>query len=244
VSAPRRRFPLPPIGVGLVLLATGLMVDGYVIRLRDASSPTAELLSMDGEYSIPRMFVAAVFAAAALAAFAGSGRIPERRTWWSAVGVVAAGIAVVKAGGSLHQKALHALDEAITPAGGLIASVLAAAAVVGGLWYLSRTERRDRRRVLGVLALYGVAAVGLSAVSSATAAAYGDASTLAAAATLIEELGEAFAGIGLLIAVLVGVAPRLVLPADWVLRRDADAHLLELPERPPTGLPLGDGAAG
>jgi hypothetical protein len=30
-----------------------------------------------------------------------------------------------------------------------------------------------------------------------------------------------------LVAVLVGVAPRLVLPADWALRRTEDAHTLD-----------------
>ena len=36
-----------------------------------------------------------------------------------------------------------------------------------GTGLVSRTERRDRRRVLGVLALYAVTAVGFSAVASA-----------------------------------------------------------------------------
>jgi hypothetical protein len=44
-----------------------------------------------------------------------------------------------------------------------------------------------------------------------------------------------------LTAVLVGVAPRLVLPADWLLRREADAQTIDapgaLPHRP-TGLQL------
>jgi hypothetical protein len=42
-------------------------------------------------------------------------------------------------------------------------------------------------------------------------------------------------------AVLVGVAPRIALPARWALRREADAHGLELPE----GLPgrTADGTA-
>jgi hypothetical protein len=31
----------------------------------------------------------------------------------------------------------------------------------------------------------------------------------------------------------VGVAPRLVLPATWPLRRTADAHTLEVPEAAP-----------
>lgn len=232
-AAPRRRVPLSPVGVGLVVTATALMVSGYVVRLSGSTGPVAQLLSMDAAFSLPRMFVAATFAAAAFAALAGAGCIPGRRTWWMAVGLVAAGIAAVKAGSSVHNVALTTLNTAITPVGGLIVSVVLALAVVGVLWFLSRTEPRDRKRVLSVLALYGAAAVGLSAVSSAVAGAYGGASTWAAAATFLEETGEALAGVMFLMAVLVGVAPRLVLPADWVLRREADAHTLELPEPAP-----------
>ena len=32
-------------------------------------------------------------------------------------------------------------------------------------------------------------------------------------------------------AVLAGVAPRLVLPASWALRREVDAQTLDLPEQ-------------
>jgi len=105
-------------------------------------------------------------------------------------------------------------------------SVLLAAGVIAGLWYLSRSERRDRRRVLSALSLYGVAVVGLSALSSAVAGAYGPGSPWAAAATFVEESGEALAGVAFLVAVLVGVAPQLVLPAGWPLRRRADAESL------------------
>jgi hypothetical protein len=87
--------------------------------------------------------------------------------------------------------------------------------------------------VLAVLALYAAASVGLSAVSSAVAGAVGSASNWAAAATFLEESGEALAGVSFLVAVLVGVAPRLVLPAAWALRRAADEHTLDLPEQLP-----------
>lgn len=239
----RRRVPLSPVGVGLVVTATALMASGYAVRLSGASGPSARLLSMDAPFSLPRMFVALTFAAAAAAALAGAGRIPGRRTWWTAVGLVAAGIATVKAGSSVHTAVLATLNDALTPTGGLIASVVLAASVVGVLWFFSRVDRRDRQRVLSVLALYGVASVGLSAISSAVAGTYGGASTWAAAATFLEETGEALAGVMFLMAVLVGVAPRLVLPADWVLRREADEHTLELPEVLPGRSALQDGAA-
>jgi hypothetical protein len=84
-----------------------------------------------------------------------------------------------------------------------------------------------------VLALYAVASVGLSAVSSVVAGAYGPAGSWAAGATFLEESGEALAAVAFVMAVLAGVAPRLVLPATWPLRRAADAHTLELPANAP-----------
>ena len=80
--------------------------------------------------------------------------------------------------------------------------------------------------MLSALSLYGVAVVGLSALSSAVAGVYGPGSSWAAAATFVEESGEALAGVAFLVAVLVGVAPQLVLPAGWALRRRADAEAL------------------
>ncbi|MDK3257105.1 hypothetical protein [Blastococcus capsensis] len=221
--ARRRAVPLPPVGIVLAGLAVGLMTTGYALRLAGATGPAAQLLSMDAASSLPRLFVAGLFAAAALAAVAGAGRIPGRRTWWLAVALIAGGIAAVKAGGSVHNRALNALEGAVGYPVATVASALAAIAVVGSLWFLSRHERRDRRRVVGTLALYAGASVALSAVSSVA----GD---WRVTATFLEESGEALAGVAFLMAVLVGVAPRLVLPADWAMRRSGDAHTLDLPE--------------
>jgi hypothetical protein len=220
VAAPSRRrgIPLPPIGVGLAALAVTLMTIGYVTELAGVRGEPARLLSMDGPYSLPRMFVALVFAAAALVAVAGAGALPGRRSWWLAVGLVGAGIATVKAGSTVHTETLAGLADAVGDTTALMLSASAAALVLAVLWFLSRTERRDRRRVLGVLALYAVAVVGLSAVSGAVP------SSLSATATFLKESGEALAGVAFLMAVLVGVAPQLVLPADWALRRTADAE--------------------
>jgi hypothetical protein len=90
------------------------------------------------------------------------------------------------------------------------------------LAFVSRAERRDRRRVLSALGLYAVASVGLSTVSAVVDGRW------AAMATFVEESGEALAGVAVLVAVLVGVAPRLVLPSSW-LRRSDDALSLEAP---------------
>jgi hypothetical protein len=229
----RRAIPVPTVGVALFAIAVALETSGYVLRLSGATGATAQLLSMDAPLSLPRMYVAALFAAAALAAIAGAGSIPGRRSWWLAVGLVAGGIAAVKAGSTVHAQTLDLVSDAVGSVGALLISALLAAAVVAVLWFLSRSERRDRRRVLGVLALYAGASVGLSALSAVASRAYGGASNWTIAATFIEESGEALAGVGFLIAVLAGVAPRLVLPAAWPLRRTVDAHTLDLPEQVP-----------
>jgi hypothetical protein len=65
--------------------------------------------------------------------------------------------------------------------------------------------------------------VGLSTVSTVATGQW------AATATYLEESGEALAGVAVLVAVLVGVAPRLVLPTSWVLRREEDAEPLAVP---------------
>lgn len=226
VRTRRRAIPLPPVGIGLAALAVALETVGFVVRLRGDSGPVAQTFSMDAPYSVPRTFVAVLFAVAAIAAVAGASRLPGRRVWWLGVGLVAGLIATVKAGSTVHVNARHALANALGDAGALAVSVAAAAAVIGALWFLSRTERRDRRRVLGVLGLYAAASVGLSAVSTV---ANGFTANVAAAATYLEESGEALAGVAFLVAVLVGVAPRLVFPAEWALRRTADAQTLDVP---------------
>lgn len=224
-SARRRVVPLPPVGVSLVGIALALETLGYLVRLTGSTGLAARVLSMDAPLSVPRMFVSFLFFAAALAAFAGAGRIPGRRTWWTAVALVAAAIATVKAGGTVHARALHALSGAIGPIGAQVASIAIGVAVLGTLAFLSRGEQRDRRRILTVLALYACAAVGLSWISSAVSG-----PLWIAAATYVEESGEATSAAVFLVAVLVGVAPRLVLPADWALRRTADAHALDVVE--------------
>ncbi len=161
----RRRVPLPPVGVALAAVAVLLETAGYVTRLTGATGSVARALSMDAPYSAPRTFVAALFAVAAVAAVAGAVRAPGRRTWWLAVGLVSAGIAVVKAGGTVHVELMGALEAAVGGTGAVVSAVAVAAGVLAVLAFITRAERRDRRRVLGSLAAYAVASVGLSAVS-------------------------------------------------------------------------------
>jgi hypothetical protein len=227
--------PLPPVGVALILVVLVLETTGYVTRLIGARGALVDALSMDAPLSVPRLTVAGMFVVAAAAAVTGAGLQPRRRTWWLAVAFIGAGIAAVKAGSTLHANALSAASSVLGSTGALVLSALLAAGAVGGLWYLSRDERRDRRRVLSALSLYAVAVVGLSALSGAVAGTYGGASNWAAAATFVEESGEALGGVAFLMAVLVGVAPQLVLPASWPLRRRADAEALAAEPVPQRG---------
>jgi hypothetical protein len=225
----RRRLPVPPIAVALAGVAVGLEAVGYGLRLSGANGQVARLLSMDAPFSAPRLFVAGLFAVSAIAALAGAG-IPGRNAWWTAVAVVAGGISFVKTGSTVHATAFAGASAAIGTVGAVLASVALATAVVGWLWSLSRGERRDRRRVLSCLMLYAGAAVGLSAISTFAADALGSASRWTAMATFVEESGEALTAVAFLMAVFLGVAPRLVLPANWALRRSADAYTIDVPQ--------------
>lgn len=228
-----RRVPVPPIAVVLIGIGVVLEFVGFTLRTAGLDRGTARLLSMDQPLSLPRMYITGIFAAAALAAFLGASRLTGRRSWWIGVGVVAAVIAEVKGGGTVHVRTLRALGVAGHPVLAILGSVAVAVAVLAGLWWLSRTERRDRRRVLSAFGLYAIASVVLSGVSSLLGQSLG-ASTWTAAATFVEESGEAVGAVAVLIAVLVGVAPRLVLPADWALRRAEDASTVDAPWVLPT----------
>jgi hypothetical protein len=226
------------------LVAVGLALEtvGYVVRVGDFPRSIARPLSMELPFSVPRLFIAALFAAAAIIAASGASRIPGRRTWWSAVAVVAAAIAAIKAGSQVHKAMLHSIDGYAHP----VRSVVVMGSIAGGgllwLWWLSRHERRDRARVLGALALYATASVGLSTVASEVELALGRSSAWSAAATLVEESAELLSGVAFLFAVLVGVAPRLVLPPSWVLRRSVDEHTLDLPVPAPRSAGTAPGA--
>ena len=223
----RRRVPVPPVAVAVAGIGVALEAVGFVVRSAGLDRGTARLWSMDAPMSVPRLYVTGLFVAAAAAAFLGSTRADARRAWWVGVGLVALVVAEVKGGGTVHVGVLERLGVADRPLVAAAGSAVVAAAVLATLWWLSRTEVRDRRRVLGAFGGYVVAAVGLSAVSSLAGPGW------AAAATFVEESGEVLGAVAVLMAVLVGVAPRLVLPADWVLRRTADAQTVDAPGQLP-----------
>jgi hypothetical protein len=223
----RQRAVLLPLGMVLAGLALLLETTGFVLRTAHAHGVVRRVLSMDAPLSVPRMYVATVFAAAAAAALMGARSRPWRRPWMTAVGVVGGLIAAVKASGTLHVAALRALDGAIGPAAAQVVSSVIAFVALAALWRLRWDDRRDRRRVLGMLGCYAIAAVWLSALSRAAVQTGGLAA--AATATYVEEAAEAMSGVGFLVAVLVGVtraaghrrAPTAALPVG---RAPASEH--------------------
>ncbi|MFQ1003260.1 hypothetical protein [Modestobacter sp. SSW1-42] len=218
----RRRVLVPTAAVVLAALAVTLEFVGHLLRITGAPTTIARPLSMDAPFSPARMFVTAHFTAAAVAALLGSRRTPGRRTWWTAGAVLAAGIASVEAGGEVHVRFVRAVA-AGDPVCGLLIPAPIALAAVAWLWWLSHDERRDRRRVLSCVGACAVASVGLSFVSSVVPGAW------TATATFVEENGEALTGVDFLVAVLLGVAPRLVLDGSRPLVRTSDAHDLAVP---------------
>lgn len=225
----RRRIPVPPVAAALAGVGVVLEAVGFVVRTTGNERGTAALLSMDQPLSLPRMYVTALFVAAAMAAFLGATRAPGRRAWWVGVGLVAVAVAQVKGGGTVHVEALDWFGVSGRPLVAAVGSAVVVGVVLTVLWAISRNERRGRRRVLIAFSLYGAAAVGLSAVSSIASQSLGASTALAAGATFVEESGEVLGGVAVLVAVLVSVAPRLVLPAAWALRRAQDAETIDAP---------------
>jgi len=220
----RRALPLPPVAIGLLAATLGVQTVGLVLQSRGATGTTAELLALSGPTSLPRLLVASLLAVAAGMALAGAARLRERRAWWSGFALVAGTMAAAKFSNPTHVIDYARLSHVVGPSGAALLAVLAVAVVTGGLWLASRSDQRDRRRVLGALGLYAAAALGIAGASTLV----GGQGRWALALMYVEEAGQAVGSVALLVAVLAGVAPRLVLPAEWALRRAADAHTLEV----------------
>jgi hypothetical protein len=216
---------VPPVAAVLAALAAVLETVGLGVRLFDVRGALGQLLSMDLPGSLPRLFVAGVLGSAAIGAALGARLRPGRRVWWSAVAVVAGGLAVAKAAGNLHVRLVHLFGSGEQAWRGAVVLAGVAAAGLVVLWRLSGEDRRDRRRIVTLLAAHAGAAVGLSLVSTYARLTGGP--VAAAFATFVEESGEALTAAGLLVAVLLGVLPRLALPAGAPLRRRDDDLPLE-----------------
>jgi hypothetical protein len=211
---------VPPVGALLAVVAAVLETVGLGVRLFDVRGAAGRVLSMDLPGSLARLFIASVLIAAAVVAALGAHRRPGRRLWWSAVAVIVGTLAAAKLAGSLHARLILVFGSGTQAWRGAAVLGVAAAAGLVFLWRLGGHDRRDRRRIVTVLAAYAFAAVGLSAASTYAGITGGPVS--AAFATFVEESGEALTAAALLVAVLIGVLPRLAAPADAPLRRRDD----------------------
>lgn len=228
----RRELPLPPwprlretwwvyaLGAALV----GLYCAGLFVRIRctflgHCGGP-ARLFDLDALGGVPRLVTTALFLATAVLAWFASRRCVGRRAlWWRAV----AGIGVVLALAKLVS--LHSLAKADSAVLTLVGSVLLAVAGLGVLSVLGRRWGVSATRpVVTALALYAGAAIGLDAVTWLIAAVQAHAGALsAAAATFVEEFGEALTALVLLVTVRWQASS---------LHRPALGALRALPPRP------------
>jgi hypothetical protein len=186
---------------GLALAALGLFVLGFLVDLRcgyRGCHGSLALLDLDSVGGLPRLFTTGLFAAAAALAWrarrAAAGR---RATWWGAVCVVAAGLAVAKL------TSLHGFVDSASPwlslLGGLVvtAVVLGALSVAGRGWAVAST-----RPVVVAMAVYAGVALGLDLLTGLAAAAQERVGFLTVVGTtFVEELGEALAALLLLVTI-------------------------------------------
>ncbi|SCX39992.1 hypothetical protein SAMN03159343_0852 [Klenkia marina] len=191
----------------LLGLAVGLFGVGFVVRWRCTAGacPLAGhlwLLDLDAVGGLPRLFTTSLFIASTVVAVLAVTRTAGRRAlWWTAIAL--AGVGLVGAKLLSAHSVLERTDGAgPTLVGGVVASVLGlpVLAALGRAWRVPGS-----RDVVLALAVYALAALGLDRVTAVVVAL--DPHPFAmAAATTVEELGEALAALALL-AVLVRRLP-------------------------------------
>lgn len=188
-------------------LALGLFGVGFVVRWRCTTGACslggAEwVFDLDAVGGLPRLFTTGLFVASAVCAGLTAARSTgRRRLWWAAVALVGVGLVFAKL------VSAHSVLEGWDGAGqtlvlGSIASLLGlpVLGLVGRAWRVPGS-----RDVVLALAVYALAALGLDRLTAAVV--YADPTPFAmAAATFVEELGEALTALTLL-AVLVRRLP-------------------------------------
>ena len=158
----------------------------------------ARFLDPDALGGVPRLVTTALFVLAAVVAWrACRGATGRAALWWGAVAAICAALAVLKL---LSAHSVAKSDSAVlTLVGslGLAAIALAVLLALGRRWGVPGTGA-----VVLAMALYAAAAIGLDVVTGAVEAAQTHAGALSgAAATFVEELGEALTALVLLVTV-------------------------------------------
>jgi hypothetical protein len=179
--------------LALTAVAVCLYAMGLDVRLRcrfhdGCHWSRDKYFDLDAIGGLPRLFITGLFVALAVLAWWASRRATGRaRTWWTAVALIGAALAVLKVV-SAHSDAKAAADVAT-----LVVGVALSVVVLGALW---RTARRwdvgAGPSVVMALAVYAFAALGLDAITGLVAGIHGSTGVVAdSVATFIEEFGEA-----------------------------------------------------
>jgi hypothetical protein len=185
------------------LALVGLFCAGFLVRvrctaLRRCGGPVARVLDLDALGGVPRLVTTAMFVVIAVLAWRAARRAAGRRAlWWTAIAAAGAVLAVLKL------VSAHSLAKADSAVLTLVGSVGLAVAALVVLWVLGRRWGvAAAGPVVGALALYAGAAIGLDAVTWLAAAVQTHAGALSATATtFVEELGEALSAFVLLVTV-------------------------------------------
>lgn len=188
--------------VALVLFPIGLVT--RVRCGRCTASPLQYLFDLDSIGGLPRIYISGLFAASAVLGWWARRLCAEiARPWWTAIAGIGVALTAAKLV-SVHSSAKH-----WAPVSTLAVGILLTTGVVGALITTGRSRGIAAARPIAfALAGYAVAALGLDAVTTAVTATHGHAGAIsAAAATFVEELGEA------LTALLVLVTVRWQLPS-------------------------------
>ena len=228
----RRDLPLTPwprlrqtwwvYGLAAALLA--LYCTGLLVRVRCAvlghCGGSGRFFDLDAVGGLPRLATTALFAVTAVLAWRASRRQTGRGgTWWISVAVICVVLALAKLS-SLHSLAKQSAA-VLTLVVGVVgaAVILGALAVTGRRWGVAATVP-----VVVALAGYAAASLGLDAITSLVAAVQSQAGALTdAAATFVEELGEALTALVLLVTVRwqESAAHRRVYSADGLRPRQS-----------------------
>ena len=196
---------------GLATAALGLFLLGFLVALRCGprgcdGSLAARMLDLDAVGGVPRLFTTALFLGTGVLAWrAARSASGGAATWWTAVTVVAAGLAVAKVA-SVHSTLKNSVSPMLTLVGGLALTALA----LGALWMSGRRWGvAATRPVVLALATYAVVALGLDLLTGTAAAVQDRVGWLTVSGTtFVEELGEALAALLLLVTVRWHVTSR------------------------------------
>lgn len=178
--------------LGLVLFPIGLITRLRCGLGRCTGSTAQHLFDLDSIGGLPRLFISGLFVAVAVLGWRARRRTEgEVRTWWTVIAAIGAALAVAKL------VSVHSAAKAAAPLATLVIGVLIAGFA---LWALATSGRRwgipAARPIAFALAGYAAAALGLDAITSVVEAAQDHVGALsAAAATFVEELGEALAAL-------------------------------------------------